>query len=58
MREDDWYSGGADGKNPSSNAEDTGLIPGQGTRIPHAFGQLGPQSLESPSYNKDPMCHN
>ena len=27
-------------KNPPSNAGDTGLIPGQGTKIPHAAGQL------------------
>ena len=27
-------------KNPSSNAGDAGLIPGQGTKIPHAAGQL------------------
>ena len=27
-------------KNPPSNAGDTGLIPGWGTKIPHASGQL------------------
>ena len=27
-------------KNLPSNAGDTGLIPGQGTKIPHATGQL------------------
>ena len=27
-------------KNPLSNAGDEGLIPGQGTKIPHALGQL------------------
>ena len=27
-------------KNPPSNAEDVGLIPGQETKIPHAMGQL------------------
>ena len=27
-------------KNPSSNAGNTGLIPGQGARIPHAVEQL------------------
>ena len=26
-------------KNPPSNAGDTGLIPGQGTEIPHAKGK-------------------
>ena len=28
--------GGPEVKNPPSNAGDTGLIPGQGTGIPHA----------------------
>ena len=27
-------------KNPPSNAGDAGLIPGQGTKISHATGQL------------------
>ena len=30
-------------KNPPSNAGDTGLILGPGTKIPHASGQLNPQ---------------
>ena len=29
-------------KNPPSNAGDAGSIPGQGTKIPHAVGQLRP----------------
>ena len=29
-------------KNPPSNAGDMGLIPGQGTKTPHALGQLSP----------------
>ena len=29
-------------KNPSCNAGDSGLIPGQGTKIPHAAEQLRP----------------
>ena len=29
-------------KNPPSNAEDTGSIPGRETKIPHAMGQLSP----------------
>ena len=33
-------------KNRPSNAGATGLIPGQGTKIPHAEGQL---SLRAPS---------
>ena len=31
--------GGSVVKNPPSNAGDSGLIPGQGTKIPHAKGQ-------------------
>ena len=29
-------------KNPSSNAGEVSLIPGQGTKSPHASGQLSP----------------
>ena len=29
-------------KNPPYSAGDAGLIPGQGTKIPHAAGQLSP----------------
>ena len=29
-------------KNPTSSAGDAGSIPGQGTKIPHASGQLSP----------------
>ena len=38
-------------KNLPSNAGDAGSIPGWGTKIPHATGQLSPHSLE-------PTCHN
>ena len=31
-------------KNPPSNAGDTGSIPGQGTTMPHATGQLNPRT--------------
>ena len=31
-------------ENPPSNAGDAGLIPGQGTKIPHAAGQLSPRA--------------
>ena len=42
--------GGPVVKNPSCNAGDAGLIPGQETKIPHAVGQLSPHApqLESP----------
>ena len=36
------FSGGPMVKNPPSNAGDTGSIPGPGTKIPHATGQLSP----------------
>ena len=31
-------------KNPPSNAGDVGSIPGRGTKIPHAAGQLSPHA--------------
>ena len=34
------FPGGHVVKNLPSNARGTGLIPGQGTKIPHAMGQL------------------
>ena len=36
--------GGPEVKNPSSNASDTGLIPGRGTGIPHAVWANKPKS--------------
>ena len=36
------FPGGSVVKNPPSNAEDAGSIPGQGTKIPRATGQLSP----------------
>ena len=35
-------SGGPAVKNPPSKARDEGSIPGRGTKIPHATGQLSP----------------
>ena len=40
-------------KSLSSNAGDTGSIPGQGTKIPHIEGQLSPHATM-----KDPVCSN
>ena len=37
------FPGGPVVKNPPYNAGDAGLIPGQGTKIPHAAGQLSPR---------------
>ena len=38
------FPGGPVVKNPPPNAGDAGSIPGQGTRIPHAVGQLSPRA--------------
>ena len=56
-------------KNPPSNAGDAGSIPGGGTKIPHAAGQLSPRaSTREPRYSaahviqlkteKNPARHN
>ena len=34
-------------ENPPYNAGDAGSIPGQGTKIPHASGQLSPRATTS-----------
>ena len=68
------FPGGPVVKNPPSNAGDAGSIPGQGTKIPHAAGQLGPRAATTePAHSgacasqlksspravmKDPTCHN
>lgn len=41
-------------KNLSSNAEDVGASPGQGTRIPHAAGQLSPPTATKDATMKIP----
>ena len=65
------FPGGPVVKNPPSNAGDTGSIPGQGTKISHAMGQLSPcattrepthsgahvPQLETP-HTLEPTCHN
>ena len=38
------FSGGPVVKKPPSNAGDSGSIPGRGTKIPHASGQLSPST--------------
>ena len=45
------FPGGPVVTNPPSNAGDLGSIPGQGTKIPHAAGQLSLCALE-------PACRN
>ena len=43
------FPGGPVVKNPPSNAADAGMIPGQGTKIPHAVGQLSPHATTTES---------
>ena len=45
-------------KNPPSNAGDAGSIPGQGTEIPHAMGQLSPRATTTEPVHPEPACHN
>ena len=40
-------------KNPPYNAGDAGLIPGQGTKIPHTAGKLSLRATTT-----ELMCHN
>ena len=43
-REQGLFPGGPVVMNPPSNARDTDSIPGRGTKIPHAMGQLSPRA--------------
>ena len=45
------FPGGPVVKNEPSNAGDGGLIPGRGTGIPHAAGQLSLRALEPARHN-------
>ena len=47
------FSGGPAVKNPPSNAGDTGSIPGWGTKIPRAMGQLSLHTATT-----EPVHHN
>ena len=49
MRKRDFPRGPAV-KNPPSKAGDAGSIPGQGTKIPHAAGQLNPHTTREPEH--------
>ena len=42
-------------KNPS-NAGDVGLIPGGGTKIPHAAGQLSPSATNYRAHSPCSLC--
>ena len=51
------FPGGPVVKNPPSNAGDVGLIPGQGTKIPYAMGQLlSPGATTEPACGKKISC--
>ena len=68
------FPGGPVVKNPPSNVGDAGSIPGRGTKIPHASGQLSPHATTTEPVRsgarkpqlekslrttvKDPVCHN
>ena len=43
------FPGGAVVKNPPSNAGDMSAIPGRGTKIPNARGQLSPHTTTRPA---------
>ena len=52
--------GGPVVKNPPSNAEDQGSIPGWGTKIPHASKQLSPYITTKEALTcrkEEPACH-
>ena len=45
-------------KNPPSNAGNLGLIPGWGTKIPHAAGQLSPRATTTePKHSREKSPH-
>ena len=45
------YPGGPEDRNPPADAGDPSSIPGLGTKIPHASGQLGAHVQEKPEYH-------
>ena len=47
------FLGGPLVRNPPSNAGNVGVIPGGGTKIPHAAGKLSPCATTT-----EPACHN
>ena len=56
------FPGGPVVKNPPANARDAGSIPGRGTKIPHAVGQLSPTTQPEkpliPHNQRKPVRHN
>ena len=50
------FPGGPVVKNPPSNAGDVGSIPGWGTKMPHAAGQLSPRAATTePAHSRAHM---
>ena len=52
------FPGGSEVKNPPSNAGDASSIPGQGTKIPHAMGQLSPRAATTEPVRSGACGHN
>ena len=52
------FPGGPVVKIPPFNAGDEGSIPGQGTNIPHAMGQLSPCAATTEPCTMEPVCRN
>ena len=52
------FPGGPVVKNLPYNAGDVGSVPGQGTKIPHATGQLSPRTTTTSSRasTREPVC--
>ena len=59
MKEVRHFPGGPAVKNLPRKAEDSGLISGQGIKIPHTTEQLSPRSMagEPVCHKKDPESH-
>ena len=52
------FPGGPVVKNPPSIARDASSIPRQGTKIPHATGQLSPHATTTELASQgEPACH-
>ena len=51
------FPGGPVVKNPPSNAGYVGSIPGQGTKIPYAAGQLSPRATPRESVRRNYWAH-
>ena len=54
------FPGGPVVKNPPSDARDMGSVPGRGTKIPYAAGQLSHHTTtrEPMQHKEEPICSN